>query len=288
VAALGRIGGRAGAVQEWLARRADTAIGRLALQWFRRYFEASQNSGCAATLYVFLSVGPLLLAAAGLFHATGANSNALAQRLIEHQHLTGATARLVRETFGTASQNALAASVVAVIGFLGWGIGVGQIYQDVYARAWRIRVRSLSDQARFTAWFFALSVALGLFVVFAGTLRNAGWAASAPAWFVGSIGFWLWTPRLLLHETIGFRPLLPGAILASVLIGAATATSRFFLASGMNADGKDFGPFGVVIALLAWAFTLTTISMACAVFSPVWAEWRESENTRMRERAPNS
>ena len=44
-------GSRARAVQDWLARRADTALGRLSLQWFRAYFAASRNSGCAVTIY---------------------------------------------------------------------------------------------------------------------------------------------------------------------------------------------------------------------------------------------
>jgi hypothetical protein len=44
-----------------------------------------------------------LLAVTGLFHAAGANANPLARRLIEHDHLTGETARLVRDTFGTDS-----------------------------------------------------------------------------------------------------------------------------------------------------------------------------------------
>src|SRR5262245_27526193 len=198
-------------------------------------------------MYLFLSVAPLLLAATGLFHAAGGDVNVFSRRLIEHQHLSGDTARLVRETFGSASRNALAASVVAVVGFLLWGIGVGQIYQDVYARAWRIRVRTLSDQARFTIWFFVLSGLLALFFVFAGTLRRSGWALAAPVWLVVSTGFRLWTPRYLLHRQVGLRPLLPGALLASTVIGGATALSPLFLASSLNSDGKHFGPFGVVL-----------------------------------------
>jgi uncharacterized BrkB/YihY/UPF0761 family membrane protein len=271
------MGGRARAVQEWLARRAETPIVRLALQWFRGYFEASRNSGSAATVYLFLSVGPLLLAATGLFHAAGGNANTLAERLVEHNHLTGDTASLVRQTFGTASHNALAASGAAVVGFLIWGIGIGQIYQDVYARAWRIHARALSDQARFTIWFFVLSGLLGLFFVFAGTLKHSGWALGIPVWLAASTAFWLWTPRYLLHGEVGLRQLLPGALLASVVIGGATATSPFFLGPTLNTDGKYFGSFGVVVALLAWGFILTTISLVCAVFSPAWAEWRESE-----------
>lgn len=272
-------------MQQWLARRADTPIERLALQWFRRYFEASRNSGSAATIFLFLSVGPLLLAGTGLLHAAGGKTNALSRHLIEHQHLTGETASLVRETFGTVANNALAASVVAVIGFLLWGIGIGQIYQDVYARAWRIHVRTLSDQVRFTVWFFVLSGLLGVFFVFAGTLKRSGWAVAIPAWLLGSTAFWLWTPRYLLRRTIGLRSLFPGALLASIVIGGATAVSPFFLGSSLNSDSKHFGAFGVVLALIAWGWILTTISMVCAVFSPVWADWRESE--RRRHEAPD-
>ena len=279
MAAQSRLGGRTRAVQQWLARRTDTPIERLALQWFRRYFEASQNSGCAATLYTFLSVGPLVLAAAGLFDAVGRDTNAFAQRLIEHQHLTGVTAHLVEETFGTAADNALAATVAAVVGFLLWGIGIGQIYQDVYARAWRIQVRTLSDQARFTIWFFVVSGLLGLFIVFAGNLRDLGLIVAVPVWLVVSTAFWLWTPHFLLHGKIGLRQLLPGALLASLVIGGATGTSRFFLGRWLNEDGRHFGSFGVVLSLLAWGFILVTITMVCAVFSPVWAEWRHSEKT---------
>ena len=191
--------------------------------------------------------------------------------------LTGETARLVRETFGTASNNALAASVGAIIGFLVWGIGIGQIYQDVYARAWRVQVRTLSDQARFTIWFFVVSGLLGLFFIFAGTLKRSGLAVVIPAWLIVSTAFWLWTPRYLLRGTIGLRPLLPGALLTSIVIGGATAVSPFFLGPTLNSDGKHFGSFGVVLALIAWGFVLATISLVCAVFSPVWAEWRETQ-----------
>jgi uncharacterized BrkB/YihY/UPF0761 family membrane protein len=218
-----------------------------------------------------------LLAVVAAFRAAGRGSNAFAKGLIEHQHLNGATARLVHETFGTASQNALAASAVAVLGFLLWGIGIGQIYQDVYARAWRVRVRTLSDQLRFTIWFFVLSGLLGLFIVTESKLRSVGWVVVIPVWLIASTGFWLWTPHYLLRRTIDLRALVPGALAASLVIGGASLTSPLFLGSSLNTDGKQFGSFGVVVALLAWVFIVFTLSMICAVFSPVWAEWRGTE-----------
>lgn len=277
--------GRVEAIQDWLRRRADTALGRLALQWFRAYFAASRNSGCAATIYSSLSVLPAALVAVGYFHPFQGNANVFAQSLITHIHLTGSTAHLVEGTFGTASANALAATVAVVISFLLWGIGIGQIYQDVYARAWGIKVGSIADQGLFALFFFLVSAAIALALVSASKLRGAGWGVLVPVWLVASTAFWLLIPSLLLHRKIGLRALLPGALLASIVIGGASATSPFFLAAPLNQNGKAFGSFGVVLTTVAYVFILITMSLVCAVFSPVWANWRETEKRRREELA---
>ena len=194
--------GRVGGIQHWLERQTDSKIGRLSLQWFRAYFAASQNSGSAASLYSILSIVPFVLAVVGFFHAAGADTNAFAQRLIDHLHVTGTTADLVSQTFGSAASNALAATLAAAVSFLLWGIGIGQIYQDVYARAWGITVRSLADQLRFTIFFFVLGGLLGLGVVSSEHFRDVGWAVLIPAWIVVVTAFWLWTPWLLLRGKI--------------------------------------------------------------------------------------
>jgi uncharacterized BrkB/YihY/UPF0761 family membrane protein len=272
--------GRVGATQHWLARRADSKLGRLSLSWFRGYFKASQNSGCAATLYSLLSVAPVVLAVVALSHASGASTNAFADRLVRHLHLTGTTATVVRETFGSASSNALAATLAAVVGFLIWGIGIGQIYQDVYARAWRLEVRALSDQWRFAVWFFVFAGFGSAMIVVAEQLHEEGWLVLVPIWLAGSVFFWLWTPWFLLRRLVPLRRVLPGALLAAVVTGGATATSPLFLGGWINTDAKYFGPFGVVLALIGWAFVLVTLTMVSAVFAPVWEEWREVERAR--------
>ena len=272
--------GRAEAIQDWLRDRADTALGRLALRWFRAYFAASRNSGCAATVYSSLSILPAALVAVAYFHPFEGDTNVFAARLVQHVNLTGSTATLVEQTFGTSSSNALAATVAVLISFLVWGIGIGQIYQDVYARAWGIKVGSIADQGLFALFFFLVSGAIALAVVAAARLRDAGWAALVPIWLVASIGFWLLVPTLLLHRKIGLRALLPGAVMASIVIGGAAATSPFFLAAPLNQNGKAFGSFGVVLTTVGYVFILITMSLVCAVFSPVWANWRETEKRR--------
>ena len=273
-------GGRVKAIQDWLSGRADTRVGRLTLQWFRAYFEASHNSGCAVTVYSTLSVLPAALVAVSYFHSSGSDTNAFAERLITHLKLNGATASLVHDTFGSASSNALAATITVVVSFLIWGIGIGQIYQDVYARAWRVEVGSAADQGLFAIFFFVLAGALALAVVAAAELRDAGWLVLLPVWLVASTVFWLWVPRFLLHRTIGLRALLPGALLATIVLGGAAATAPFFLGPPLNENGKAFGSFGVVVTLVGYVFIMTTMSLVCAVFSPVWANWRQAEKQR--------
>src|SRR5690349_13664649 len=178
--------GRVAKLQDWPARTADTALGRPGLRWFRAYFEASRNSAAAATNYSVLSIFPPAMAGIAYFGSAGGDSNAFATRLIEHLRLTGQTADLVREMFGTASSNALAATVAAVAGFLLWGVGIGQIVQGLYARAWKISVGSSADQGLFAIWFFVVAGCLALLVVAGDQLRAASWAGVVALWLVGS------------------------------------------------------------------------------------------------------
>jgi membrane protein len=264
--------GRVAAAQHWLAKRTDNRVGRFSLLWFRRYFEASRNSACAATLYMFLSVAPAGLALVGIADAAGKDTNAVANRLVDKLSLSGATADLVHATFGSAASNALAASLAAVVGFLVWGIGIAQIYQDFYCRIWGIPARTLSGQGRFAVWFFAFTGASCLAFLASDWLRAAGWVAFIPAWLIGATVFWTWTPRYLLHRRVSVRSLLPGSLLTGVVVGGAIGCSPLFLGGWLKTDGQYFGSFGIVVALLSWAFVLTTLTTVCAVFAHVWDE----------------
>lgn len=273
-------GGRAAAVRDWLQRRAETSVGRLALLWFRRYLEASRNSGAAASAYFALSVLPTALVLVAFFHLAGGDENAFAERLITHLRLDETTADLVVTTFGSTADNVLAATVTVVVGFLLWGLGVGELYQDVYARAWRLEVGSAADQALFTIWFFVSSGLVGAMAVSGAQFRAQGWLVLVPVWVAASTVFWLWTPRFLLHRKVPLRSLLPGAVLAAFVIGGTVATSPLWIAPTLEQNAKAFGSFGVVLAMVAYVLIAVTISMVCAVFSPVWLEWRRSEGER--------
>jgi uncharacterized BrkB/YihY/UPF0761 family membrane protein len=280
--------GRTESIRRWLQQRTQTRVGRLALLWFHRYFEASRNSASSATAYFTLSVLPTALVFVAYFHLAGGNENAFAERLIDHMHLDKTTANLVQETFGSTSDNVLGATIAVVVGFLLWGLGIGQLYRDLYARAWRVSVGSATDQGLFAIWFFVITGLVGLMAVGAGQLRSNGWLAVVPVWLLASTVVWLWTPRFLLHRAIPLRSLLPGALLASFVLGGTIGTAPLWIAPTLTQNGRVFGSFGVVVAIVAYMLIFITISMVCAVFSPVWIEWRQAESERKAGLQPST
>lgn len=271
-------GQRARAILRWLTARADTPYGRLGVRWWKAYFAASRNSACAITVYASLSVLPLALAGVAYLHLGSSDANAFADRIVTHLRLRDETADVVRTTFGSAADNAVAATIAAAIGFLFWGIGIGQLYRDIYMRAWgREIVSTAADQMRFTIFFFVFSAVSALGAVSATELRGLGWAIVICVWLVASVLFWLWAPWYLMRRAIGLGALLPGALLASFLLGGTLATSPLWLSPTMNQNARAFGPFGVVLTLIGYLFVLITMSTATAVFAPVWSAWRRSE-----------
>jgi membrane protein len=195
-------------------------------------------------------------------------------------HLSGSAADIVRQTFGTTANNALAATLAVVISFLSWGIGIGQLYRDIYMRAWRVETAQASDQALFTIWYFVTCGLLGLMFVATTEAASSSRALFIPVWLAASILYWLWTPRFLLHRKVPTKKLLPGAMLGALVLGGTIGTSPLWMGPTLNQNAKAFGSFGVVLAMLAFVLIAITISMACAVFAPVWEEFRQAEKER--------
>jgi uncharacterized BrkB/YihY/UPF0761 family membrane protein len=282
----GRTGTRVGRIRDWLGRQTDSWIGRLSFLWFKRYMQASKNSGASTTAYFVLSVVPTALVAVALFGQAGGDTNALAERLVRRMHLTGDVAEIVRQTFGTTTDNTLAATVAVVISFLFWGIGIGQLYRDVYTRAWRVETAQASDQVLFTIWYFVTCGLLGAMFVATTETASSNRPLFIPLWLCVSILYWLWTPRFLLHKTVPTRRLLPGALLGAFVLGGTVGTAPLWMGPTLNQNAQAFGPFGVVLAVLAFVLIAITISMVCAVFGPVWEEFRQLERERKAAEAP--
>jgi membrane protein len=257
-----------------LERHSSGHLGSLAFGWLQRYAESSEYSAAALVLGTFLSMVPALLAVYALADLSAGSGNGIAQHLSYRLRIHQPAIALVVSAFGSEASNAAAASVVGLLGFLVFGLGLGKIVQDVYARAWRIRVGSPADRWRFAVWFIVSTILLGLQVAEESVVSALGWVLVSPVGFAILVAFWLWTPWFLLHGRVKPARLLPGALLVAAAYMAATTVSEFLLGYWITDNGRLFGSFGIVLALLAWGQVLAGIWFAGGVFSPVYAEWR--------------
>ena len=258
-----------------LQRYEDGKAGSLALAYVRRYGEASRNSVSALVINVFLSVVPALLALYSIAGLSAHTESTLARHLIYDLDLHGRTAALVASAFGTVANNAAAATLFSLLMFAVFGLPVGKILQDFYARAWRISVGSPADQWRFAVWFVAVTIMMGLQLSEEALISKAGAELFVPAWFVLFLLFAWWTPYFLLHGRIEPRRLFLGALVVAASSAVAVALSQLLVGAWINDNGRWFGAFGVALALLMWGQVIGTIWLAGAVFSPVYYDWRE-------------
>ena len=195
---------------------------RLAVAVQGRYRELhGREMALAITLSAFLSLLPLLLvgiAIVGFFSA--ASSKDLAKEVVDQLGLARSsdTARLITEAMHTAESSRKAASVVGLAGLLWTGLGVVRALQYAWNTAWQVPGRGLRDRAIGLAWLG------GAGLLFAGSFFLSAAAQLLP-WYMAplgilaglatGVGLWLWTARILPNRKVGWRPLLPGAVVGA-------------------------------------------------------------------------
>jgi len=265
--------GKAWADQQQPSSRTGAVIG-----WVTRYREADgQLYAVLVTAYIFVTVLPFLVVLETLLYRDPA---ALSDHLIKRLHLTGPTAALVAQVIGGASANKFGSALIAVGSILVAGLGYGRVLQLAHARSWRIPAQKgmVTDQLRY---FTSLLVLLGLLALYlvqskllSGRPAWIGWALT-PIWIAIILGYFVWLPRLLLHNRVSVRDVLPGAVLTTVALIGMRIMSSFLLVNWLVWYSKYYGGFGVVMALFFWLTLAATILVVAAALSPPLAERRQ-------------
>jgi membrane protein len=227
------------------------------------------------SLYVLVAILPALLVMEAYLDS---NPRALADRLARHYDLSASTASLVRNVLSHNRVHELGSALLAVAGALFFGLGFGRVLQLVHTRAWRIRQPTRqTDQGLYAAVLLGVYGLILVFLVQATELRGS------PSWVrlalgVGWVGllalFFVWAPWLLTHKLIARRDLLPGAVLTAVGLVVLMLISGFVIEFWINLYARDFGGFGVVLAIYFWIAFSSAVIVGAASLSPALAERR--------------
>jgi uncharacterized BrkB/YihY/UPF0761 family membrane protein len=262
--------------REWADRQDPASATGVAVGAWRRYRAVDGPLQSALlSLYVLVAVLPALLVMEAYLDA---HPSALADHLVHHYGLSGETAALLRGVLVQDRSHELASMLLAVAGALFFGLGFGRVLQLVDVRAWRLELPARqSDQALYAAVLLGLySLILLLLVQLKELEGSPSWIGRvlAVGWLALLVLFFVWAPGVLTHGRIAPRDLLPGAVLTAAGLVLLMLLSSYVMEFWVDLYARDYGGFGVVLAIYFWiAFSSAVIVMAASL-SPALAERR--------------
>jgi membrane protein len=274
-----RAAGATGGPKQRLLRLAE----RRGWGWLGRALQVQQRFGelrggelaASVTLQTFLALFPLLLCAIAVLGFLNANSADFTNKVIENLGLHGTAADNMREALATASTSRKATTVIGVLGLAWSGLGVTSALRSAYNRAWQVQDRGVRDKAFGLVWLvgasliFVASIAATTVVrVLPGVLAPLGIVVGLAVSFV----LFLWTEKVLTDVDVGWRALVPGAIVGAVGLEVLKAIGAFVVPSMVASSSALYGTLGIVFALLAWLLLLGRLVVYTAVCNVVLYE----------------
>jgi membrane protein len=271
-----RVAGVSRRAHEWVDRQDPDSASGVAIGAWRRYRAVDGPLQSALlSLYVLIAVLPALLVMEDFLDP---NADGLASRIVHHFGLNAPTADLIRGVLGEGKAHELGSALLAIASALFFGLGFGRVLQLVHARAWQVTLPPRpADQALYAAVLVGFYGLILLLLVQLTELRGSpGWVGKVLA--IGWVGllvlFFTWAPRLLTHGLIPKRDLLPAAALTALGLVLLMIVSSYVMQFWVNLYARDYGGFGVVLAIYFWVAFSSAIIVWAASLSPALAERR--------------
>ena len=208
---------------------------------------------------------------------------ALTVHLVRHFDLSTQTASLLSSVLVDDKTHELGSALFAVAGALFFGLGFGRVLQLVHARSWKVDVvRKGTDQGRFALVLLGLYGLILLLLVQANELTGeASWTGSAlvPGWIALLVVFFVWAPWLLTHGLIPWRAFVPGAVITAVGLVGIMVLSSYEMERWVDFYARDYGGFGVVMAVFFWVGFSSAVIVWAAALGPGLVERGRSRQT---------
>jgi membrane protein len=230
---------------------------RLARASYARYGELHGGElASAVTLAAFLSLLPLLVVGVAVIgFVSAASSTDLAQEVIGELGLSGKAA----DTLGTAMDQARAsrraASLVGLVGLLWTGLGVVGALQYTWDTAWQVPGRGLRDRLVGLGWLAGAGVGFVASFALSAASQLLPWFLAPVGVLAGlatGVGLWLWAAKLLPNRNVGWRPLVPAAVIGALGFEVLKVVGSVWVPKAVASSSALYGSLGVVFAVLAW------------------------------------
>lgn len=205
----------------------------------------------------FLSLIPLILVAIAITGFLAQGDAEFATDVVEAFGLPqdGDTAESLAEAIDNAQESRRAASVIGVLGLLWSGLAVIAAVQRAIDRAWQTKAEGLKDKVGAVLWLMGAAVIfLASFAL--TTVLNFLPAFLAPVSILlglaVNVGLFLWTFTQLGRAQVGWKAVLPGAVVCAVGFEILKLVGSLLVPRLVANSSALYGSLGIVIALLAW------------------------------------
>jgi membrane protein len=195
-------------------------------------------------------------------------SRAAAEGLvIDRIRLSGTAAADVQELLqrppGPTEPITLFGAVLLVVSVLGFT----RTLQRTYQAAWDLPPLGLWGYVRALLGAAALVAEIVLFLLVGLLLEGLPAGAVLAALARLALGVLLWWPvqRLLLGRRVGWRQLLPGAVIAGIGQVVVLTLSGIYLQLAIESQAQRYGLIGVAFVLVSWMIVLGLLLVLAAV-----------------------
>lgn len=238
----------------------------------------------AITLAAFLSVFPLLLVAAATLGFFSTHQPDLAGEVLDVLGIPigGDAEEFVREAIRNAEESRRAASIVGFVGLLWSGLGLVGALQYAYNATWQVTGRGIRDKAVGLLWLLGAGlVFLASFGLTAAVQFLPGFLAPLQLVLALALGvaMFLWASKILPNRDVGWRPLLPGAVLAAVGFELLKVVGGIWVPRAITSSSALWGALGIVFAIFAWLLFFGRLVVYSSVLNVVLWERRHGTVT---------
>lgn len=230
----------------------------------------------------FLSLIPLLLVAIATAGFLASGDADFTSDVIDALGLPpdGTSAENLTGAIESAQDSRRAASVVGLIGLLWSGLAVLAAVQRAIDRAWQTKPEGLKDKLRAILWLvgagvifvssFALSAVLNFLPGFVAPL-------SIVLGLAVDVGLFLWTFTELGRVPVGWRALLPGAVVCAIGFEILKLLGAIYVPRLVANSSALYGSLGIVVTILAWLALFGRLLVYGAVVNVL--RWESSHGT---------
>lgn len=234
------------------------------LRVFNRFQRvAGFDRAIALASSAFTALIPLTILAGAILPRADASD--AAHRIIVRYGLTDGGAKAVEDVLspagGTSTDVSLLGIFLLVVAVLSFSRGV----QRLFEQTWELKPLSVRNSLNALVWIVGL-VCYSAFSSWIRGLLNGGRLelAASVVLIPASAIFLAWSGRILSARRIGWKVLMPFAIVGAVLLALCVIVTAVYLPRLFSSYASRYGVIGAVLAMISALFALMLVVVASA------------------------